>query len=157
MLQTTLVILKPDCVARRLAGEVIARIERKGLQLVGMKLLRISIPLARKMYAVHKGKDFYEPLVRFMTRGPVIAVAVRGKDAVDVVRKLCGPTFGPDAAPGTIRGDFGVSRRFNIVHASDSPGSAKRELVLFFRPAELVKDAPLDFDQLHDTTGGALV
>ncbi len=156
-MQTTLVILKPDCVARRLAGEVIARIERKGLQLVGMKLLKIPPALARRMYAVHKGKEFYEPLVRFMTRGPVIAMAVRGKDAVDVVRKLCGPTFGPDAPPGTIRGDFGVSKRFNVVHASDSPASARRELALFFRPGELIRGGPADFDQLYDTTGGALV
>lgn len=156
-MQTTLVILKPDCVARRLAGEVITRIERKGLQLVGMKLLKIPAALARRMYTMHKGKDFYEPLVRFMTRGPVIVVAVRGKDAVEVVRKLCGSTFGADADPGTIRGDFGVSRRFNIVHASDSPGSAKRELALFFRRTELVKDVPPDFGQIYDTTDGALV
>ncbi len=156
-MQTTLVILKPDCVARRLAGEVIGRIERKGLQLVGMKLLKIPAPLARRMYAVHKGKDFYGPLVRFMTRGPVIALAVRGKDAIDVVRKLCGPTFGPDAPPGTIRGDFGVSKRFNLVHASDSPASARRELALFFKPAELVKSDPADFGQLYDGTGGAFV
>jgi nucleoside-diphosphate kinase len=156
-MQDTLVILKPDCVARRLVGRVIQRFEDKGLQIVGMKMTTISPPLARKMYAEHEGKEFHEPLLRFMTRGPVVLMAVRGKDAVVIVRKMLGPTFGPDAEPGTVRGDFGVSKRYNLVHGSDSAASAKRELALFFEPDELVAEQPVDLDQLYDTTGPELV
>jgi len=157
MLERTLVILKPDCVARRLVGQVIQRFEQRGLQIVGMKLMKIRMPLARKMYAEHKGKEFYQPLLRFMTRGPVVVMALRGKDAVAVVRQMLGPTFGPDAPAGTVRGDFGMSKRYNLVHGSDSAKSAKRELALFFKPGELVKSAPPDFDWVYDTAGGELV
>lgn len=156
-METTLVILKPDCVARRLAGKVIQRLEEKGLQIVGMKLMNISPALARRMYAVHKGKEFYKPLIRFMTRGPVIPIAVKGKDAAVVVRKMLGPTFGPDAPAGTVRGDFGMSKRYNLVHGSDSAKNAKKEIALFFKPAELVKGNPPDFDLIYDTTGRTLV
>lgn len=156
-MQTTLVILKPDCVARRLAGKIIGRIEEKGLQIVGLKLMKIGTPLARRMYAVHKGKEFYRPLVRFMTSGPVVVMAVRGKGAIEIARKMLGPTFGPDAPPGTIRGDFGMSKRYNLVHGSDSAASAKRELALFFKPGDLVKGTPPDFDVVYDTTGRGLV
>ena len=152
-METTLVILKPDCVARRLAGKVIERFEEKGLQIVGMKLMLIRAPLARRMYAVHKGRDFYEPLVRFMTSGPVVVLAIRGKDAVAVVRKMLGPTFGPEAPPGTVRGDFGVSKRHNLVHGSDSVETARRELALFFGPGEIMQVAPVDLALLYDTTG----
>jgi nucleoside-diphosphate kinase len=155
--QKTLVILKPDCVARRLVGKVISRIEDKGLQIVGMKLVSISKAVARKMYAPHKGKPFYGPLVRFMTRGPVVVLCIQGDGAVDVVRRMLGATFGPDAEPGTIRGDFGMSKRYNLAHGSDSPASAERELGLFFKPSELVEDAQPDLDWVYDTTGDVLV
>ena len=156
-METTLVILKPDCVARRLAGRVIQRFEEKGLQIAGLRLMKISGPLAQRMYAVHKGKEFYRPLVRFMTSGPAVVMAVRGKDAVAVVRKVLGPTFGPDAPPGTIRGDFGMSKRYNLAHGSDSVKSARRELALFFRPGELTKGTPADMSLIYDVTGPTLV
>jgi len=156
-LEKTLVILKPDCVARRLAGKIIQRFEEKGLQIAAMKLMKISPALARKMYAVHKGKEFYRPLVRFMTSGPVIPMVVKGKDAVAVVRKMLGPTFGPDAPAGTVRGDFGMSKRYNLVHGSDSAKAAKKEIALFFKPSELVAGNPPDFDLVYDTTGRKLV
>ena len=156
-MQKTLVILKPDCVARRLAGKIIGRLEDKGLQIAGMKLMKISTELARKMYAEHKGKEFYGPLVRFMTGGPVVVMVIRGKDAIRVVRKMLGPTFGPDAPAGTVRGDFGMSKRYNLVHGSDSASSARREIALFFKASELVRRNPPDFDQLYDTTGPTLV
>ena len=156
-MQKTLVILKPDAVARRLAGRIIARIEDKGLQIVGLKLMTISRPLAQRMYREHKGKPFYAPLVRFMTGGPVIVLCVKGRDAVAVVRKMLGPTFGPDAPAGTIRGDFGMSKRYNLVHGSDSAKSARRELAMFFKPGELVSAAPPDLDRIYDVTGATLV
>ena len=156
-MEKTLVILKPDAVARRLTGKVIQRFEEKGLQIVGMKLTKISPALARKMYAVHKGKEFYKPLIRFMTSGPVVPMVIKGKDAVTVVRKMLGPTFGPDAPAGTIRGDFGMSKRYNLVHGSDSAKSAKGEIALFFKPAELIAGNPPDFDVLYDTTGPKLI
>jgi len=156
-LEKTLVILKPDCVARRLVGNVVGRFEQKGLHIVGMKLMKISPALARRMYAVHKGKEFHRPLIRFMTRGPVVVMCLAGKDAVAVVRKMLGPTFGPDAPPGTVRGDLGMSKRYNLVHGSDSPKTAKQELALFFRKNELVTGAPPDFDLIYDVTGPKLV
>lgn len=156
-MQKTLVILKPDCVARRLVGKIIGRIEDKGLQIIGMKLMKIRPELARKMYAEHKGKEFYRPLVRFMTGGPVVVMVIRGKNAIEVVRKMLGPTFGPDAPAGTVRGDFGMSKRYNLVHGSDSASSARREIALFFEAGELVKGPPPDLDLLYDTTGPELV
>jgi len=152
-LEKTLVILKPDAVARRLVGRVVRRFEDKGLQLAGMKLMKIGMPLARRMYAEHKGKGFYKPLLRFMTGGPVVVMCLKGKDAVAVVRGMLGPTFGPDAPAGTIRGDFGMSKRYNLVHGSDSRRSARREIALFFKPAELITGRPPDLDQIYDTTG----
>jgi nucleoside-diphosphate kinase len=156
-LQKTLVILKPDCVARRLVGRVVARFETKGLQIVGMRLMKISKPLARKMYAEHLGKPFYEPLVAFMTSAPVVVMCLKGLNAVAVVRSMLGPTFGPDAPPGTVRGDFGLSKRYNLVHGSDSPKSAKRELALYFKPSDLVNDPSADMDWVYDTTGPELI
>ena len=156
-METTLVILKPDCVARRLVGTVVRRFEQKGLRIAGMKLMKIGPALARKMYAEHKGKVFYKPLVRFMTSGPVVVMAIKGQGAVEVVRKMLGPTFGPDAPAGTIRGDLGMSKRYNLVHGSDSRKSAKRELALFFKPSELIRGPAPDIDQIYDTTGPTLV
>jgi len=156
-LEKTLVILKPDCVARRLVGKVVQRFEEKGLHIAGLKLMKISAALARRMYAVHKGKPFYEPLVRFMTSAPVVVMCIRGKGAVAVVRSMLGPTFGPDAPPGTIRGDFGMSKRYNLVHGSDSAANARKELALFFKPAELVAEAPPDMAWVYDMTGPELI
>lgn len=137
MLERTLIILKPDAVQRALVGKIMSRFEEKGLQLVGMKMLMITPELAAQHYAPHLGKPFYEPLVRFMTSAPVIVMCLQGKGAIDVARKMMGATFGFKAEPGTIRGDFGVSSTFNLIHGSDSPESAKSELALWFKPEEL--------------------
>ena len=138
-MERTLVLLKPDAVQRALTGVITARFEAKGLKIVGLKLMRIPPDLARRHYAPHQGKSFYAPLLEFMTAGPVVAMVLEGNDAVRVVRAMMGPTFGPDAPPGTIRGDLGLSKRYNLVHGSDSPETARQEIDLFFRPDELVE------------------
>jgi nucleoside-diphosphate kinase len=130
--ETTLVLVKPDGMRRQLAGEVIARLERRGLELRGARLLKIPRSLAQQHYAEHKGKPFYAGLVSFITSGPVLALAVRGESAIGVVRTMMGATNPLDSAPGTIRGDFALELSENIVHGSDSTASAKRELGLFF-------------------------
>ncbi len=137
-METTLIILKPDAVQRGLMGRVISRFEDKGLQVVGAKLIRISPELAARHYEPHRGKPFYEGLIKFMTSAPVLVLAVRGVGAIGVCRKLMGATFGSQAEAGTIRGDFGVSNSFNLIHGSDGPESARHELDLFFDAAELL-------------------
>lgn len=137
-LERTLVILKPDAVARGLCGELIARFERKGLQLAGMRLACIPEDVARRHYAEHEAKPFFKDLVEFITSGPVVLLALEGLNAVAVVRKMLGKTNGAEAEPGTIRGDYGLSRSLNLVHGSDSPESALRELGLFFGEGETV-------------------
>jgi len=136
-MDTTLIILKPDAVQRGLMGRIISRFEDKGLQVVGMKQMTISPQLAATHYQSHQGKKFYEGLVRFMTSSPVLVLAVRGLGAIEISRKMMGATFGSKAEPGTIRGDFGVSNSFNLIHGSDSPEAASRELKLFFAPGEI--------------------
>jgi len=131
-METTLILLKPDCVQRGLVGRLITRFEEKGLKLAGLKLMKITPELAAKHYAAHKDKPFYQGLVRFMTSSPVVAMALQANDAVAVARKMMGATFGFNAEPGTIRGDFGVSRSFNLIHGSDSREAAEKELALFF-------------------------
>lgn len=153
-METTLIILKPDAVQRGLMGRIIARFEDKGLQIVGAKLMRISQQLAATHYESHRGKRFYEGLVRFMTSSPVLVVAVRGVGAIEICRKMMGATFGSKAEAGTIRGDFGVSNSFNLIHGSDSPEAAQRELGLFFRPEEIL-DYPRPIDAwVYDMSGG---
>lgn len=137
-MQTTLIILKPDAVQRNLMGRIISRFEDKGLQIVGAKLMRISEQLAATHYEAHKARPFYPSLVQFMTSSPVLVFAVRGNDAIAVSRKMMGATFGSKAESGTIRGDFGVSNSFNLIHGSDSPEAAERELGLFFQPGEIL-------------------
>jgi nucleoside-diphosphate kinase len=130
--ETTLVLVKPDGVRRGLAGEVVARFERRGFELKGARLLRIPRALAARHYEEHKGKPFYGELVSFITSGPVLALAVRGEDAIAGVRAMMGATNPADAAPGTIRGDLATELSENVVHGSDSRASARRELALFF-------------------------
>ena len=137
-MQQTLILLKPDCVQRRLVGTIIQRFEQKGLRLAGLKLLQPSRSLAEKHYAVHKGKPFYESLLQFLTAGPTVAMVWEGREAVAVCRSLMGPTDGTKAAPATIRGDFALSVQNNLVHGSDSPENAATEIALWFTPAELV-------------------
>ena len=141
-METTLIILKPDAVQRGLMGRIISRFEDKGLQVVGARLMRIDQTLAERHYEPHRGKPFYDGLIKFMTSAPVLVLAVAGMGAIDISRNLMGATFGSKADPGTIRGDFGVSNSFNLIHGSDSPDSARRELGLFFAPEEL-----LDYDR----------
>ena len=130
--ETTLVLVKPDGVRRGLCGEIVARFERRGYQLRGVRLLKVTRPLAQQHYAEHRGKPFFGELVAFITSGPVLALAVRGENAIAGVRTMMGATNPADSATGTIRGDFATELAENIVHGSDSKGSAKRELGLFF-------------------------
>ncbi len=137
-MERTLVIVKPDGVQRGLIGEIISRLERRGLKLVGLKLMQITPELARRHYAVHQGKPFYEPLVAYITSSPVAVMVWEGKQAIDVVRKTMGATNPVNAEPGTIRADFGVEIGRNLVHGSDGPETAAFEVALFFREEELV-------------------
>jgi len=137
-MQRTLILLKPDAVQRRLVGALIQRFEQKGMRLVGLKLVHPSRELAEKHYAVHKGKPFYESLLRFLTGGPTVALVWEGREAVAVARTLIGPTDGTKAPPATIRGDFALSVQNNLVHGSDSPENAAAEIALWFRPEELL-------------------
>ena len=121
-----------------LVGQVLARFEAKGLRLVGMKLQKSATSQVEKHYAVHKERPFYGDLVRFMTSGPVVVAVLEGPGAIGVVRTMLGATNGREAAPGTIRGDFGLDKQYNLVHASDSPETASFEIDLFFKPEELV-------------------
>jgi len=153
-METTLIILKPDAVQRGLMGRIISRFEEKGLQIVGAKMMRISQELAAKHYKDHQGKPFYDGLVKFMTSSPVLVLAVRGVGAITISRNLMGATFGSKAAAGTIRGDFGVSNSFNLIHGSDSPEAAERELGLFFAQGEVQSfDRPGDA-WVYDMSGG---
>jgi nucleoside-diphosphate kinase len=144
-METTLIILKPDAVQRGLMGPILQRFEQKGLAVVGAKMMRVSEDLAAQQYEEHKDKPFYNSLIRFITSGPVLVMALRGIDAIAIARKMMGATFGSKAEPGTIRGDFGVSNSFNLIHGSDSPEAAERELNLYFKPEEL-----LDYERARD-------
>jgi nucleoside-diphosphate kinase len=136
-MQRTLVLCKPDTVQRGLVGRVVSRFEEKGLKLVGMKMLRVDEDLAGRHYAEHVEKPFYVDLLAFITASPIVALAVEGDNAVEVVRNLMGVTNPQKAGSGTIRGDFGLNLTMNLVHGSDSLASAQREVALFFAPEEL--------------------
>ena len=141
-MQRTFIILKPDCVQRRLMGEVISRFEAKGLNFVAMKMLRITPDLAKKHYAEHVDKGWYPNLEGFITGGPVMAAVLEGLEAIRVVREMLGATNGLNAAPGTIRGDYSSSQQMNLVHGSDSPESAAREIDLYFDASEMCDFEP---------------
>ena len=134
----TLVLLKPDAVQRSLVGEVTARLERRGLKIVGMKLMQVSDDLARKHYSEHEGKPFFHGLVQFITSCPIVAMVLDGENAVQLVRAAVGSTNPVDSDPGSIRGDYGMTVGMNLVHGSDSDESAKREIDLFFSPNEIL-------------------
>ena len=140
--QRTLILIKPDGVHRRLAGKLIGRLEDKGLKLVALKMLNVTKELAARHYAEHVKKPFYPLLEQFITSGPVVAIVAEGPEAVAVVRAMMGPTNGQQAAPGTIRGDFGLSRQMNLMHGSDSPEAAAREIPVYFKPDELLDYEP---------------
>lgn len=136
-MERTLVLLKPDCVQRRLMGQVLARFETKGLNIIAMKMLRVTPELAKQHYAEHVSKPFYPGLERFITAAPIVALIVEGLDVIRVVREMLGATSGLKANPGTIRGDYSSSRQMNLVHASDGPEAAAREIALYFAPHEI--------------------
>lgn len=144
--ERTFAMLKPGVLSRRIAGEIVSRIERKGFDLVGVKLMRISRQMAERHYGEHKGKPFYDSLVDYITSGPVLAMVLEGDDAIRLLRLMCGSTRAEEASPGTIRGDYAMHTGLNIIHASDSPESAAREIALFFRPEEI-----LDWQDGNDT------
>ncbi|MEP0763019.1 MAG: nucleoside-diphosphate kinase [Chloroflexota bacterium] len=137
-MERTLIIIKPDAVQRGLIGEIVARFERRGLRIVGMKLIQMDRDLAARHYAVHKGKPFYEPLLDYITSAPVVVMALEGSDAVKAARNTIGATNPADAGAGSIRGDFGLEVGRNLVHGSDSVENGEKEVVLFFGGGGLV-------------------
>lgn len=134
----TLVLLKPDAIQRSLVGEVIVRLERRGLKIAAMKLMQVSDELAHLHYGEHEGKPFFPRLVRFITSAPIVAIVLEGENAVQLVRATMGQTSPADSAPGSIRGDYGMTIGMNLVHGSDSDESAQREIQLFFAPDEIL-------------------
>ena len=138
-MEHTLILVKPDGVQRGLIGEIIGRFERRGLKLIGMKFLKMSESLARRHYAVHEGKPFYEDLVQYITSGPVVAMVWEGNNAIEAARNAIGATNPSKAAAGTIRGDLGMEIGRNLVHGSDSPENGQKEKAIFFEDAELVE------------------
>ncbi len=143
-MERTLILLKPDAVQRHLIGEILARFERKGLKVVGLKLVQASTTLAEKHYAVHKERPFYNSLISFLTSGPTVALVLEGREAVAAARNLMGSTDGVKAPVGTIRGDFAISVQNNLVHGSDSVENAQAEIALWFKSDELVGWTPVD-------------
>ncbi|MGA2574162.1 MAG: nucleoside-diphosphate kinase [Candidatus Methanomethylicaceae archaeon] len=144
MIERTFVMIKPDSVVRGLIGEVLSRLERKGLKIVGLRLIHMSADEANSLYAVHKGKPFFNDLTAFIRSAPVVVMAVEGESAVAVVRRLIGSTDAKEATPGTVRGDLSCSKSMNVIHASDSVDNAKMELSLFFRDSDIIKYKRLD-------------
>jgi len=136
--ERTLVIIKPDAVQRGLIGEIIRRLERRGLRIAAMKMMQITPELARRHYAVHEGKPFFEPLITYITSAPVVVMVIEGRNAIEIVRRTMGATNPAEAAPGTIRADFALEIGRNLVHGSDSPETAAAEVALFFREDEIL-------------------
>ena len=137
-IERTFTMLKPGVLSRRIAGEIVTRIERKGFDIVAAKLMRMPRSLAEIHYAEHRGKPFFDELVAYITSGPVFAMVLEGDSVILMLRRFCGSTKADDALPGTIRGDYAMHTGLNIIHASDSPDSAEREIMLFFRPEEIM-------------------
>ena len=137
-MEHTLVIIKPDAVQRGLIGEIVTRFERRGLRIAALKLIHINESLARRHYAVHEGKPFYEPLIRYITSSPVVVLVLEGNDAIEIARRTMGATKPAEAAPGTIRADFSLEVGRNLVHGSDGPETAAFEVPLFFTEDEIL-------------------
>jgi len=148
--ERTFVLLKPDAVQRALVGEIVGRFERRGLKLVAMKMLRVTRSLGETYYAEHKGKSFFEPLMSYVTAGPVVAMVLEGDGAIAAVRRMMGKTNSAEAEPGTIRGDLALTIGRNVIHGSDSSESAKREIPLFFKPDELQTYSRIDETWLRE-------
>jgi nucleoside-diphosphate kinase len=141
-MERTLILLKPDCVQRRLVGRILARFEDKGLNVIAMRMMRVTPELSKQHYAEHVSKPFYPNLESFITGGPIVAAVIEGLEAIRVVREMLGATSGLKAAAGTIRGDFSSSRQMNLVHASDGPEAAAREIALYFTSDQLYPYEP---------------
>ncbi len=148
-MERSFVMLKPGVLQRRLVGEIINRLEKKGLTIVAMKLMAIPRELAETHYAEHKEKPFFSDLISYITSGPVVAMIVQGEDAIASIRRLCGPTKVHEAQPGSIRGDFAGVTTKNVIHASDAPATAEREIELFFSPDEIVEYRAGDEDWVY--------
>lgn len=151
MTERTLIIIKPDGVQRHLMGQIISRFEEKGFKLVAAKFTRISEAVARKHYAVHKGKGFFEGVVKYLASTPILVMVWEADGIIAMSRKMMGATFGTEAEPGTIRGDFSCSRGYNLIHGSDSPKSAEYEIPLYFTPKELFEYELSDGKWLYGT------
>ncbi len=149
MTERTLIIIKPDGIQRHLAGEIIGRFEKKGFKLVAAKFTQISEELARQLYAVHKGKRFYEGLVKYLSSAPVLVMVWEAEGVIEIARKMIGATFGYEAEPGTIRGDYSCSRGYNLIHGSDSVKSAEQEIKLFFSAGEIIDYELADANWLY--------
>ena len=145
-MERSLVLIKPDAIQRGLAGEIISRLERKGLTIVAMKMLQMDKSLAQRHYAIHKDKPFFTELVDFITSSPIIAIVFQGKNAVALIRQMMGETNPAKASPGTIRGDLGINITHNLIHGSDSPENASQEISLFFSGEEIA-DYTRDIDK----------
>ncbi len=152
-MEQTLIILKPDAVQRGLMGKIISRFEEKGLKVVGGKFIQITPELAEAHYSDHKEKPFYAGLVSFMTSSPVLVLALEGVGAIAMCRSMMGATFGSQAEAGTIRGDFGVSNSFNLIHGSDSPEAASKELGIFFDDGEVISWDRSNEEWVYDLSG----
>lgn len=152
-MEKTLIILKPDTLQRGLAGRIITRFEEKGFQVLAMKLMQVPKELAEKHYAVHKEKPFYSRLVSYITSSPVLVMVLQANNAIAVSRKMMGATFGSKAEPGTIRGDFGLSNSFNLIHGSDSPEAAAFEIGLYFKPEDLLRYERAGETWIYDMSG----
>jgi len=148
-LERTLIIIKPDGIQRHLAGEIITRLENKGFKLVAAKFMQITEQLARQHYKVHEGKPFYEGLVKYLSSSPSLVMVWQAEGIIAITRKMMGATFGFDAKPGTIRGDFSCSKGYNLIHGSDSPESAKKEISLFFDESEIIDYKFADGDWIY--------
>ena len=140
MKERTFVALKPDAVRRKLIGKIIERFENKGLEIIAMKMVKLDREMAEKYYEEHKGKEFYERLINFMTSGRIVVMVIEGENAISVVRKMIGKTNPAEAEPGTIRGDFALTTPDNVIHASDSKENAEREIKLFFKEDEIFSE-----------------
>ena len=138
MSERTLIIIKPDCIQRQLAGQIISRFERRGFKLVAAKFMHVSEELANKLYIVHLEQSFLKGLVKFISSSPSLVMVWEADGIIDIARRMIGATFGRDAESGTIRGDFSCAQRFNLIHGSDSAESAQYEISLFFKPEEIV-------------------
>ncbi len=149
-MQTTFLMVKPDGVQRGLVGEVISRVEERGLRITALKMLTVDQKMAEEHYAEHEGKDFYQGLIEYITSGPVVAMAVKGEDAISGVRDMVGETDPKEASPGTIRGDYAMDIGRNIVHAADSPESAERELDIFFADPDYQEYDRIEEDWVYE-------